>query len=406
MIGLGVGIDYALFIVTRYREHLAEGRRRRGRRRPRHWPPPAARWSSPAAPWSSRSSASPSPGSRSSPPVGIGDLADRAGDGARLDHPAAGAARAGRAPRQRAPVRPRRRRRGRPAGAGGAHTSAGTPRRTPSAPRSCCSPWPRRCSALRLGFPDEGTMPQSRTERRAYDLIADGFGPAPTARWSSPSTSPGDASVRRPAGLRRSPPTPASPRSAPAAGRAADGDVAILVVAADHVAPGRGHPRHHRPAPLRGLPDGARRAARPRAHVGGQVAVFADLGHRVQDRLPRFIAAVVLLSFLLLMVLFRSVLVPLKAAVMNLLSVGAAYGVLVMVFQWGWGAGLIGLESTVPILLVHPAVHVRDPVRALDGLRGVPALAGPRGVPAHRRQRRARSSTGSPAPPGSSPARR
>jgi putative drug exporter of the RND superfamily len=91
-----------------------------------------------------------------------------------------------------------------------------------------------------------------------------------------------------------------------------------------------------------------------RAHVGGQVAVFADLGHRVQERLPWFIAAVVLLAFVLLTLVFRSVLVPLKAAAMNLLSVAAAYGVLVMVFQWGWGGGLIGLESTVPILSFIP----------------------------------------------------
>jgi RND superfamily putative drug exporter len=74
----------------------------------------------------------------------------------------------------------------------------------------------------------------------------------------------------------------------------------------------------------------------------------------VQDRLPLFIAAVVLLSFVLLTAMFRSLLVPVKAAVMNLLSVAAAYGVLVMVFQWGWGADLIGLESTVPILSFIP----------------------------------------------------
>ena len=73
-----------------------------------------------------------------------------------------------------------------------------------------------------------------------------------------------------------------------------------------------------------------------------------------QERLPIFLVAVVALSFLLLMVLFRSVLVPLKAAVLNLLSVGAAYGVLVMVFQWGWAASLIGLESTVPIISFIP----------------------------------------------------
>ena len=90
------------------------------------------------------------------------------------------------------------------------------------------------------------------------------------------------------------------------------------------------------------------------AHVGGQTATFADLGDRVQERMPRFVAAVLLLSFLLLTVLFRSVLVPLKAVVLNLLSVGAAYGVLVMVFQWGWAAGLIGVESTVPIVSFIP----------------------------------------------------
>jgi RND superfamily putative drug exporter len=75
---------------------------------------------------------------------------------------------------------------------------------------------------------------------------------------------------------------------------------------------------------------------------------------RVKDRLPWFIAAVILLSFLLLVLVFRSILVPLKAALMNLLSIGAAYGVLVMVFQWGWGADLIGLESTMPIISFIP----------------------------------------------------
>jgi putative drug exporter of the RND superfamily len=91
-----------------------------------------------------------------------------------------------------------------------------------------------------------------------------------------------------------------------------------------------------------------------RAHVGGQTASFADVSDRVKDRLPLFIGAVILLSFLLLVLVFRSVVVPLKAALMNLLSIGAAYGVLVMVFQWGWGAGLIGLESTVPIISFIP----------------------------------------------------
>ena len=91
-----------------------------------------------------------------------------------------------------------------------------------------------------------------------------------------------------------------------------------------------------------------------RAHVGGQAANVSDVAGRVTDRLPWFVVAVVVLSFLLLMVTFRSILVPLKAAILNLLSIGAAYGVMVMVFQWGWGKELIGLETTVPIVSFVP----------------------------------------------------
>ncbi len=90
------------------------------------------------------------------------------------------------------------------------------------------------------------------------------------------------------------------------------------------------------------------------AYVGGLTAAFIDIGNRISDRLPYFIGAVVLLSFFLLMLVFRSVLVPLTAAIMNLLSVAAAYGATVAVFQWGWAKGLIGLESTVPIVPFVP----------------------------------------------------
>ena len=102
------------------------------------------------------------------------------------------------------------------------------------------------------------------------------------------------------------------------------------------------------------LPVGARAGARPEPTSAAQTASLADIGDRVNDRLPLFIAAVVLLSFLLLTLVFRSVLVPLKAALLNLLSIGAAYGVMVMVFQWGWGIELIGLEATVPIIPFIP----------------------------------------------------
>ena len=88
--------------------------------------------------------------------------------------------------------------------------------------------------------------------------------------------------------------------------------------------------------------------------VGGQTAGFVDLGERIQDRLPLFIGAVVALSFILLMMVFRSILVPLKAAIMNLLSIAAAYGVIVAIFQWGWLKGLVGLDETVPIVSFVP----------------------------------------------------
>ncbi len=89
-------------------------------------------------------------------------------------------------------------------------------------------------------------------------------------------------------------------------------------------------------------------------HVGGQTAMFIDLSDKVSSRLPWFIGAVIVLSVLLLTVVFRSIAVPLKAAVMNLLSIGGAYGVIVAVFQWGWAASLIGVHERVPIVSFMP----------------------------------------------------
>jgi RND superfamily putative drug exporter len=76
----------------------------------------------------------------------------------------------------------------------------------------------------------------------------------------------------------------------------------------------------------------------------------------VTERLPIFIAVVLLLSFLLLVVMFRSILVPLKAALMNLLSIGAAYGVVVAVFQWGWAKDLVGIDATMPVNPLVPLI--------------------------------------------------
>ena len=89
-------------------------------------------------------------------------------------------------------------------------------------------------------------------------------------------------------------------------------------------------------------------------HVGGINAVFEDFGDAISEKLPLFIGVVVLLSALLLMIVFRSILVPLKAVVMNLLSIGAAFGIIVAVFQWGWGASIIGVDNTGPIISFFP----------------------------------------------------
>ena len=92
------------------------------------------------------------------------------------------------------------------------------------------------------------------------------------------------------------------------------------------------------------------------AHVGGSTATLLDLTERVETYLPLVIGAVVIGAFILLTLVFRSLLVPLKASIMNLLSIGAAYGIVVAVFQWGWARQLVGLSETIPIVSFVPLV--------------------------------------------------
>ncbi|NNF54065.1 MAG: MMPL family transporter [Acidimicrobiales bacterium] len=205
--------------------------------------------------------------------------------------------------------------------------------------------------ALQLGFPDDGTLPQTRTERRAYDLVAEGFGAGMNGPLVIAIDISTDGSVVEPLvdAIARDPgiAAVAPPEINEAAGVA-------TVVAFATTAPQDDETRitveRLRSEVFPPILDGTE----ARAHVGGQTATFADVGDRVASRLPLFITAVIGLSFVLLMLVFRSILVPLKAALLNLLSIGAAYGVLVMVFQWGWGKELIGLESTVPIVSFIP----------------------------------------------------
>lgn len=92
------------------------------------------------------------------------------------------------------------------------------------------------------------------------------------------------------------------------------------------------------------------------AHIAGLTAIMMDLSVQIGQSLPIFIGGVVLLSAFLLMMAYRSIVIPVKAAAMNLLSIAAAYGVVVMVFQFGWGASLIGLDRLVPIETYVPMI--------------------------------------------------
>ncbi|KOG31726.1 MULTISPECIES: MMPL family transporter [Streptomyces] len=204
---------------------------------------------------------------------------------------------------------------------------------------------------LRVGLPDDGSLPQSRTERRAYDLVAEGFGPGtngPLVIAADPTGDPGVldrlvGAVAADPGIASVAPTHVDratgiatlvvfPTTSPQDKATAD---TIARLRADVLPTAIGHG----PA---------------RAHVGGAAASLSDVGQRTSQRLPAFVAAVLAMSFLLLMLVFRSVLVPLKAVLLNLLSIGAAYGIMVAVFQWGWGGALIGLEATVPIVSFIP----------------------------------------------------
>jgi putative drug exporter of the RND superfamily len=210
---------------------------------------------------------------------------------------------------------------------------------------------------LRLGFSDEGNYPEDTTTRQAYDLLAEGFGPGFNGPLSLASEVPAGTD---PAALQ-----------AVTDAIAADPGVAFVSdpITNDDTAPTavlwRVTPTTApQDAATTDLVNRLRNDVLPAATAGigldvavaGGVAIGVDYTDYLAERLPYFFAAVLGLSFLLLMVVFRSLLVPLKAVIMNLLSIGAAYGIVVAVFQWGWGASLLDIEAApiepfVPMML-------------------------------------------------------
>jgi RND superfamily putative drug exporter len=190
---------------------------------------------------------------------------------------------------------------------------------------------------MQTAFPAAGDAPSHTTHRQAYDLLEEGFGAGvngPLLVVVDGSSAGGVSSlVDEVAGTSHivsvGPPVTSADgtttifSAVPTTGPA-DPETSVAISEVRSVLPGN-------------------------AYVTGVTAMTDDLNDQLGHTLPIFIGAVLLASFLLLTMVFRSVVVPLKAAVMNLLSIGGAYGVLVAVFQWGWGSSLIGLEGPTPI---------------------------------------------------------
>ena len=207
--------------------------------------------------------------------------------------------------------------------------------------------------SLRLGSNDAGTDPAGSSTREAYELLAEGFGPGFNGPFSMVAALPGKGEDEALVELHR---TLASEEGVAKV-------TAIVLNPAEDTGVFQLYPTTSpQSEATTELLDRIRGDVLPpieqqtgaQLHVGGITAIFEDFGDAIAEKLPLFIGVVVALSALLLMAVFRSVLVPLKAMAMNLLSIGAAFGLIVAVFQWGWGASLIGVDGTGPIISFFP----------------------------------------------------
>jgi RND superfamily putative drug exporter len=196
---------------------------------------------------------------------------------------------------------------------------------------------------MRLGFGDYGNSPKDSTVRQAYDIIAEGFGPGFNGPLVLAVT--GDA-VTDPEKMTAFVNTLQQLDNVSFAGAVPLGSTTVGLVT---VYP-KSSPQDEATSDLVNyLRDDVIPASGVAAKVGGFTAAGVDFSDYLSKRLFYLIGVVLVLSFLLLTAVFRSILVPLKAVLMNLLSVGAAYGVIVAIFQWGWASDLIGLGKAGPI---------------------------------------------------------
>ncbi|MGW0120982.1 MMPL family transporter [Streptomyces sp. NPDC003327] len=200
-------------------------------------------------------------------------------------------------------------------------------------------------ASLEMGLPDDGAKPTSTSERRAYDLLSEGFGPGfngPLLVVVDGDKATADRTVDTIKGLEGfAAVTPATPNKA--------GDAAMITVVP------KDRPSS---AATEQLVHDIREATGDEVLVSGATAMNIDFSQKMNDALVPYLALVVGLAFVLLTLVFRSILVPLKAALGFLLSVVAALGAVVAVFQWGWLGGLFGVEQTGPIMSMMPIFMV------------------------------------------------
>ncbi|MCC2271250.1 MMPL family transporter [Streptomyces sp. CT1-17] len=212
-------------------------------------------------------------------------------------------------------------------------------------------------ASLELGLPDDGSQPTSTTQRRAYDLLSDGFGagfngPLMVVVDGKGAASPNDAftsvsdEIKGLDGVVAV--TPPAPNKA--------GDTATITVVPDS------KPSSVQTEDLvhaiRDAGGDVKADTGAETLVTGSTAMNIDVSEKLNDALVPYLVLVVGLAFLLLIVVFRSILVPLKAALGFLLSVLAALGAVVAVFQWGWLSGLMGVEETGPVMSMMPIFMV------------------------------------------------
>jgi len=207
--------------------------------------------------------------------------------------------------------------------------------------------------SLRLGSSDQGNDPKSSTTRQAYDLLAEGFGPG----FNGPlllvaqTHSPADTAALRTlqAGLQRLPDVASVTPLATARGTQTIQVTPTTSPEAKATSDLITTLRHH------AIPT-AERGTTLRVYVGGVTATFADFTTVVNAKMPWFLTAIIGLSVLLLVVAYRSLLIPATAAVMNLLAAAATFGVLTAIFQWGWGTDTFSLGKAGPVEAFLPVV--------------------------------------------------